>query len=47
MVKTCQAEEIISTYKDIVEKIRVCQLPLTFKVYALNNMALSKVLHFF
>ena len=43
----CQFEEIISTYKDIVEKIRECQLPLTFKVCALNNMALLKVLHYF
>ena len=43
----CQVKEIISTYKDIVEKICVCQLPLTFKVCALNNMALLKVLHYF
>ena len=43
----CQFEEIISTYKDIVEKICECQLPLTFKVCALNNMALLKVLHYF
>ena len=44
---SCQVEEIISTYKDIVEKICVCQLTLTFEVCALNNMALTKVLHFF
>ena len=43
----CQVDEITSTYKDIVEKICVCQLQLTFKVCALNNIALSKVLHFF
>ena len=42
----CQVEEMISTCKDIVEKICVCQPPLTFKVCALNNMVLSKVLHF-
>ena len=43
---SCQVEEMISTYKDIVEKICVCQPSLTFKVSALNNMVLSKVLHF-
>ena len=43
---SCQVEEMFSTYKDIVEKICVCQPPLTFKVCALNNMVLSKVLHF-
>ena len=37
---------MISTCKDIVEKICVCQPPLTFKVCALNKMVLSKVLHF-
>ena len=43
---SCQVEEMFSTYKDIVEKICVCQPPLTFKVCALNKMVLSKVLHF-
>ena len=42
----CQVEEMISTCKDIVEKICVCQPLLTFKVCALNKMVLSKVLHF-
>ena len=39
--------EIFSTYKDQVEKICQCKLPLSFKVYTLNNMALAKVLHVF
>ena len=42
-----QVGEIISTYKDQVEKICQCKLPLSFKVCALNNMALGHVLHFF
>ena len=39
--------EIFSTYKDQVEKICQCKLPLSFKVYTLNNMDLAKVLHVF
>ena len=42
-----QVSEIISTYKDQVEKICQCKLPFSFKVCALNNMALAKVFHFF
>ena len=42
-----QVNEIISTYKDQVEKICQCKLPLFFKVCTLNNMALAKVLFFF
>ena len=42
-----QVREIISTYKDQVEKICQCKLPFSFKVCALNNMAVAKVLHFF
>ena len=42
-----QVSEIISTYKDQVEKICQCKLPLSFKVFVLNNMALAKVLNFF
>ena len=42
-----QVSEIISTYKDQVEKICRCKLLLSFKVCALNNMALAKVLHIF
>ena len=42
-----QVSEIIPTYKDQVEKICQCKLPLSFKVFSLNNMALAKVLHFF
>ena len=38
---------IISTYKNQVEKICQCKFPLSFKVCALNNMALAKVLNFF
>ena len=42
-----QVNEIISTYKDQVEKIFQCKLPLFFKVCTLNNMALAKVPFFF
>ena len=42
-----QVREFISTYKDQVEKICQCKLPLSFKGCALNNMALAKVLDFF
>jgi len=42
-----QVDEIIDTYKEQVEKVCQCMLPLSFKVCALNNMALAKVLHFF
>ena len=42
-----QVSEIISTNKDQVAKICQCKLPLSFKVCAVNNLALAKVLHFF
>ena len=42
-----QVSEINSTYKDQVEKICQCKLPLSFQVYALNNMVLAKVIDFF
>ena len=42
-----QVSEVISTYKDQVEKTCQCKLPLPFKVCALNNTALAKFLHFF
>ena len=42
-----QVSEMISTYKDQVEKIYQYKLPLSFKVCTLNNMALAKFLHFF
>ena len=42
-----QIEEIIVKYKEQVEKICRSVLPLSFKVCALNNVALAEVLHFF
>ena len=42
-----QVSEIISTYKDQVQKICQCKLPFSFKVCALNNMDLAKAFHFF
>ena len=42
-----QIDEITATYIEQVEKICQSKLPLSFKVCALNNMALAKVLHFF
>ena len=40
-----QVEEIIDTYKTLVTKIKLCELPLQLKCCALNNLALAKVLH--
>ena len=42
-----QITGIITTYKELVEQVCSCQLPLSLKVCALNNMALAKVIHFF
>ena len=42
-----QVSEIISTYKNQVAKNSQCKSPLSFKVCALNNTALAKVLDFF
>ena len=42
-----QVNEIIETYKELVQKICESELPLTLKVNAINEMALGKVLHHF
>ena len=42
-----QIIEMIETYKELVLKISTCELPLSLKVCALNNMALAKVQHHF
>ena len=42
-----QITQMISTYKDLVIQVSTCDLPLSLKVCALNNMALAKVQHHF
>ena len=42
-----QVEDFITTYIELVDKIAACCLPLSLKVSALNNMALSKIFHHF
>ena len=42
-----QIMEMIETYKELVLKVSTCELPLSLKVCALNNMALAKVQHHF
>ena len=42
-----QVSEFMNAYYDLLEKIAACELPLSLKASAFNNMALSKVLHHF
>eukprot|EP00795_Rhopilema_esculentum_P017892 gene17892-biopygen2686 len=42
-----QVYEVIESYKDLLEKITSCKLPLALKASALNNLALAKILHHF
>ena len=42
-----QVLEVIESYKDLLEKITICKLPLALKASALNNLALAKILHHF
>ena len=42
-----QVSEIIDTYSDLVHKIQQCNLPLSLKASAFNNLALAKILHHF
>ena len=53
MAKVClllvriQRSDFIEKYTTLVDKIAVCNLPLSLKASALNNMALAKILHHF
>ena len=42
-----QIENFIADYKELVGKIAECTLPLSLKLSALNNMALTKISHHF
>ena len=42
-----QVYEVIESYKDLLEKITSCKLPLALKASALHNLALAKILHHF
>ena len=42
-----QVSEVIESYKDLLEKITSCKLPLALKASSLNNLALAKILHHF
>ena len=42
-----QITSFIDEYKDMLQKIIVCNLPINFKVNAFNNLALAKILHHF
>ena len=42
-----QIDDFIEKYTTLVDKIAACNLPLSLKASALNNMALAKILHHF
>ena len=42
-----QVLEVIESYKDLLEKITICKLPLALRATALNNLALAEILHHF
>ena len=42
-----QVDQIIENYKELLDKISKCKLPLSLKASAFNNMALAKILHHF
>ena len=42
-----QIREFIEDFKNIIDKIESCSLPIPLKMSAFNNMALAKVLHHF
>ena len=43
----CRFCEVIENYKDLLEKITSCKLPLALKASVLNKLALAKILHHF
>ena len=42
-----QIQEFVQEYKILISKIMACKLPLVLKCSAINEMALSKILHHF
>ena len=42
-----QVDSFIDKYTTLIDKIAACNLPLSLKASALNNMALAKILHHF
>ena len=42
-----QVNQILENYKELLDKISKCKLPLSLKASAFNNMALAKILHHF
>ena len=44
---TDQVNTFINEYFSLVDKISLCNLPISLKVSALNNMALAKIIHHF
>ena len=42
-----QVNQMLENYKELLDKISKCKLPLSLKASAFNNMALAKILHHF
>lgn len=42
-----QLNEVVSIYKQLMDDIKQCDLPLSLKCSAFNNLALAKILHHF
>ena len=42
-----QINEMVKEYTELIDKIKVSKLPVNLKINAINNMALSKILHNF
>ena len=42
-----QVQNFIEEFKDIIDKIKECTLPIPLKLSAFNNMALAKISHHF
>ena len=42
-----QVKDFIKEFKDIIDKIKECTLPIPLKLSAFNNMALAKISHHF